>query len=63
MPDEPFGPFDRIDSRLTILNWPADPPQELVDAVGNPATFEIANSAASVLPGADGTTCSSGAGT
>ena len=44
--------WDRIDSRLTIVNWPAEPPHALVAAVTNLVMFEPANSAPAVLPGA-----------
>lgn len=53
--DEQLGPFDRILSRLTIVNWPQDPPDDLHDAVLRLATFELANDAPTTLPGVGGT--------
>jgi hypothetical protein len=53
MPADVFGAaWDRIDSRLTIVNWPVEPPDALVAAITNLVRFEPANSAPSVLPGA-----------
>jgi hypothetical protein len=45
------GAWDRIDSRLTIVNWPAEPPDALAAAVTNLVTFEAANAPPAVLAG------------
>jgi hypothetical protein len=47
--------WDRIDSRLTIVNWPSDPPPDLVAVVENLVTFEMANGPPAVLAGAGDT--------
>ena len=38
-----FPPTARIDTRLTVMDWPAAPDDDLVEAVTGVTTFEIAN--------------------
>ena len=47
--------WDRIDSRLTIVNWPCEPPPVLAEAIANLVMFETANGPPAVLPGAEDT--------
>jgi hypothetical protein len=44
-----FPPTGRIDTRLTVIDWPADADDALVDAVTSVTTFEIANDGPTVL--------------
>ena len=44
-----FPPTARIDTRLTILDWPLDADEELAAAVAGVATFEFANDAPALV--------------
>jgi hypothetical protein len=44
-----FAATARIDTRLTVVDWPSVPEQELTDAVTAVTTFELANDAPAVL--------------
>lgn len=44
-----FPPTARIDTRLTVIDWPRDPDDELVDAITGVTTFEIANDGPAVV--------------
>jgi hypothetical protein len=44
-----FPPTARIDTRLTIVDWPRDADDELVTAVAGVATFEFANDAPALV--------------
>jgi hypothetical protein len=44
-----FPATARIDSRLTIVDWPLDPDHELASVVTALATFELANDAPAIV--------------
>jgi hypothetical protein len=44
-----FGDWDQIESRITVLDWPEEPPRELADAIAGLVSFQVANVEASVL--------------
>ena len=48
-----FSATARVDTRLTIANWPAFPGPDLVEAVERIATFEVANEAPAVVEDGD----------
>jgi hypothetical protein len=48
-----FPPTARIDTRLTVIDWPADADDELIEAVTGVTTFEIANDGPSIVEDGD----------
>lgn len=48
-----FPPTARIDTRLTVLDWPGDPDDDLVEAVAGVTMFEIANDGPAIVGDGD----------